>query len=146
MNSNHSKNTIEVTSDGPLVMEGEIHFLDPDEQAVFTKTSVALCRCGHSKDKPFCDGSHEGACFSHSANTLEGKYGEAATEPGHVSVEPLANGPLFVTGSFCLISSDGKTICHGNKTVLCRCGLSENKPFCDGSHRAGAFEAPTLGN
>ena len=143
MSETPSKNTIEVIADGPFVLEGEINLLDPSEAIVASHTSAALCRCGHSKDKPFCDGSHHDACFKHTANTLEGKVGEAA-ESGAINIEPLENGPLFVTGSFELISSDGKTTCKGNKTVLCRCGASENKPFCDGSHRDAGFEAPTL--
>ncbi len=144
MSQTPSKNKIQVSADGPLLLEGEIHFLDPAEKTVFTKTNVELCRCGQSKDKPFCDGSHETEGFCHTANILEGKYGVPAEEASAASVEPLANGPLFITGAFCLISSDGKVICEGNKTALCRCGLSENKPFCDGSHKTGGFEAAAL--
>jgi CDGSH-type Zn-finger protein len=144
MSSEPSRNTIEVTENGPFVVEGEILFLDPNEQPVRFEVSAALCRCGQSKEKPFCDGSHEFEGFCHAALTLEGKYGEPSAEAVAGSIEPLANGPLFVTGAFCLVSSDGKTICEGSKTVLCRCGLSENKPFCDGSHKEGGFVAPTM--
>jgi len=145
MSSEAARNKIEVTENGPLVVEGEILFLDPQERPVRTETLVELCRCGHSQNKPFCDGSHEVFGFCHSANTLEGKYGEPAAEAIAVSIEPLANGPLFVTGAFCLVSSDGQTICEGSKTALCRCGHSENKPFCDGSHKEHGFEAPVMG-
>lgn len=139
------ENTIKVAADGPLYIRGDIGFLDPSEALVFKETRVALCRCGQSKNKPFCDDSHLDVGFSHTALALEGKYGEKAAEPGPVNIEPLANGPLFITGDFKLVSSDGKIVCDGNKVALCRCGLSENKPFCDGSHKEGGFEAPPLG-
>jgi len=145
MSPDMPRNVIEVTENGPLVIEGEIRLLDPQEEPVSIEVSATLCRCGQSKNKPFCDGSHETTGFCHAATTLEGKIGEPATEAFALNIEPLANGPLFVTGAFCLVSSDGKTICEGTKTVLCRCGLSENKPFCDGSHKEGGFVAPPLG-
>ena len=144
-NAPPSANTIDVSANGPLRLRGEICFLDPSEAVLFKESEVALCRCGQSKNKPFCDDSHVEACFAHTANALDGKFGDASTEPAAMSVEPLANGPLFITGSFQLVSSDGKVVCQGNKTALCRCGLSENKPFCDGSHKSGGFEAPALG-
>lgn len=137
-------NTIKVSADGPLYIRGDIKFLDPSEAPVFSETRVALCRCGKSKNAPFCDDSHVEASFSHTANTLDGKYGEEASAPGPVNIEPLANGPLFITGAFELVSSDGKLVCKGNKVALCRCGLSANKPFCDGSHKEGGYSAPAL--
>ena len=47
----------------------------------------------------------------------------------------LRNGPLKVEGDFVLRSMKGKIIEARNPVFLCRCGGSENKPFCDGSHR-----------
>ncbi|WP_219932364.1 CDGSH iron-sulfur domain-containing protein [Perlabentimonas gracilis] len=46
------------------------------------------------------------------------------------------NGPIKVMGKFTLTSVSGDTITpEGTDTIyLCACGLSENKPFCDGSH------------
>jgi CDGSH-type Zn-finger protein len=134
-----------VTENGPLVFKGEIRLLDPSETPVATATTALLCRCGQSQNQPYCDKSHKDAGFCHSAITLEGNYGELAADELPLDVEPLANGPLFVSGSFDLISSDGQTICQGNKTTLCRCGLSENKPFCDGSHKEGGFQGAVMG-
>jgi len=46
------------------------------------------------------------------------------------------NGPLRIEGEFTICDATGKEFGLGGRTVigLCRCGLSENKPFCDGSH------------
>ena len=56
---------ITVRNDGPLRIEGEIEILDMDGKAygLAGRTAVALCRCGHSASKPFCDGSHKTAGF-----------------------------------------------------------------------------------
>jgi CDGSH-type Zn-finger protein len=54
---------------------------------------------------------------------------------------PIKNGPLKIEGDFELCDSAGKafTTEAGKAVFLCRCGLSANKPFCDGQHRAAAF-------
>jgi len=49
-------------------------------------------------------------------------------------VEVLENGPLLVTGKITVIDKDGKEETKENKTAFCRCGASENKPYCDGKH------------
>jgi CDGSH iron-sulfur domain-containing protein 3 len=51
------------------------------------------------------------------------------------------NGPLEVSGDFQLIDSDGNEYQKKAKVYLCRCGLSNKKPFCDGSHKRGGFES-----
>lgn len=51
---------------GPLVIQGSIQVVDHQGNAFpipAGKDTIALCRCGHSKRKPFCDGSHKGAGF-----------------------------------------------------------------------------------
>ena len=59
--------TIRLRPDGPLVVEGEMRLID-HEGNEFTlpvnKPVVALCRCGESKNKPFCDGAHKQCGFS----------------------------------------------------------------------------------
>lgn len=51
------------------------------------------------------------------------------------------NGSLRVEGDFTMVDATGKEFGLGGRTVvsLCRCGFSQNKPFCDGSHKANAF-------
>jgi len=54
-------------------------------------------------------------------------------------VEPRPNGPLFVRGLVRIVGQDGGLIREDTRLALCRCGASENKPFCDGSHRRIGF-------
>ena len=49
--------TIQATPDGPLYVRGELKIVNQDG-STRQLTRAALCRCGHSKNKPFCDGSH----------------------------------------------------------------------------------------
>ena len=45
------------------------------------------------------------------------------------------DGPLWVTGGIPIVRSDGQPVETRNRVTLCNCGLSKNKPFCDGTHR-----------
>ncbi|MBW3600930.1 MAG: CDGSH iron-sulfur domain-containing protein [Planctomycetes bacterium] len=58
--------TIRLRDDGPLVIHGAVRVVDAEGRE-FTlppeKPLVALCRCGHSANKPFCDGSHKTCGF-----------------------------------------------------------------------------------
>jgi CDGSH-type Zn-finger protein len=49
------------------------------------------------------------------------------------------NGPLFVRGRVQVVGADGEPYEVRNRQVLCRCGYSRNKPFCDGSHKLVGF-------
>ena len=72
---------------------------------------------------------------------MAGAHGEepAADE---VTITPYRNGPYLVRGSFALIDQDGNEIEHARETIaLCRCGRSQSKPFCDGTHKAIGFTA-----
>jgi CDGSH-type Zn-finger protein len=51
------------------------------------------------------------------------------------------DGPYLVTGRVSLIDAEGAPYTVEENFVLCRCGASANKPFCDGSHRARGFSA-----
>ena len=59
-----------------------------------------------------------------------------------VKIEVTENGPLLVKGDIKLLDSENNTF-DTNKPViaLCRCGASENSPFCDGSHKKIGFES-----
>jgi CDGSH-type Zn-finger protein len=49
------------------------------------------------------------------------------------------NGPLFVRGGIRVVGADGEAYEIRNRQTLCRCGFSQNKPFCDGSHSLVGF-------
>jgi CDGSH-type Zn-finger protein len=172
-----------------------------------TQENYALCRCGHSQKKPYCDGTHNkiqfdasedadtrpylgkavtidgpglkltdaedlcaGAGFCHRGGEVwqlvkesekpdarqtaieesgdcpsgrlvawgnEGKPLEPIFEPSIALVEDPQSGksgPIWVRGGIFIECSDGLTLEVRNRVTLCRCGKSENKPFCDGSH------------
>jgi CDGSH-type Zn-finger protein len=170
----------------------------------------ALCRCGQSKKKPFCDGTHAKVSFNGTetasnepvikqAELLDGPAMQLAdaevlcafarfcdphgrvwnqverTDDPKVReqfiqqvgdcpsgrllaldkatgkpVEPAlpqsigivedpaqeCSGPLWVRGGIPLVGADGQAYEVRNRMTLCRCGRSENKPFCNGSHAA----------
>ncbi|MSQ11360.1 MAG: CDGSH iron-sulfur domain-containing protein [Dehalococcoidia bacterium] len=57
--------SIKVRKDGPYIVRGPITLLDANDQPMKVPegSAVALCRCGHSATKPFCDGAHRTAEF-----------------------------------------------------------------------------------
>ena len=62
-----SQVTIRVRDNGPLLVEGPITVIDAAGNAFAippNKPAVALCRCGQSKRKPFCDGTHKECGFT----------------------------------------------------------------------------------
>jgi len=101
---------------------------------------AALCRCGDSKNKPFCDNTHEKEGFRD-----RGALGDTGpgfeSAGGRLEIKRLPNGPLIVSGNFSIVTAAGRTGWRGTKAALCRCGKSETKPFCDGSHAPAGFKA-----
>ena len=215
---------ITVSKDGPYLVEGPVPLA---EQHIVTnaegdslewregkqyahEAQFALCRCGHSANKPFCDSTHKKVRFvgtetasrepyAVEAKTFEGptatvkdaeslcafarfcdtfgsvwrlvsqtdrpearklvehqaghcpsgrlvavdkKTGrelEPRLEPSIGLVEDTAKGvrgPLWVRGGIPVVSADGHAYEVRNRVTLCRCGRSDNKPYCDGSHAA----------
>jgi CDGSH-type Zn-finger protein len=49
------------------------------------------------------------------------------------------SGPLWVQGGIAIESSDGRRYEKRNRVTLCRCGASDNMPFCNGSHASMKF-------
>ncbi|HLI30248.1 MAG TPA: CDGSH iron-sulfur domain-containing protein [Terriglobia bacterium] len=56
---------ITVRTDGSIRIEGDFEIFDQDGNRfdLSGRTKIGLCRCGHSENKPFCDGSHKRVCF-----------------------------------------------------------------------------------
>lgn len=197
------KPVIEQRDNGPLVVKNLKSLRLADGTEGKAKPVIVLCRCGASKKKPFCDGSHQEIGFDSAGADVssrdrvysyEGKNatvyynkllcshaaecgarahdifdpakkpwvqpdagsveqikevvsvcpsgalrysapgGDAQTLGGDAAaIEIEQNGPLRVTN----IDIDAAYWAEGQtkqKYVLCRCGMSKNKPFCDGTH------------
>lgn len=220
---------VEVTQDGPYHVTGSLPFThttigaDAQQNAVqwiagdklTQDVEYWLCRCGHSKSKPFCDGTHETvgfdgtetanrapylqqaeriqgpgytltdaralcatARFCDPNNTVwkqihqaddpvqrenlirqscdcpsgrlvtwddaTGKPIEPKHEPSLAAIHDPAEdclGPLWLKGGVQLTAADGHNYEVRNRMTLCRCGASNNKPFCDGMHLKIRFNA-----
>lgn len=52
-----------------------------------------------------------------------------------VKIQTMDRGPLIVRGHVELVDADGNQFETKKQFALCRCGLSHNKPFCDGTHK-----------
>jgi len=213
---------IQISENGPYIVSGQIPLvklivrtdangypLDYVKSEEFpVDEPYALCRCGQSKNKPFCDGTHVAAQFNgtevadrrpyramakeidgpdliltdvpdlcnhagfclrangiskltRSSDDLEAKR-TAIEEVGNCTSGRLAvwqknheqqfepefepstavveephkgcSGPLWVRGNVPIVASDNQTYEVRNRVALCRCGVSSNKPLCDGSH------------
>lgn len=64
---------------------------------------------------------------------------EEPVEPA--TVQPRTNGPLLVRGAVTVVDVQGNVTREATRTALCRCGSSNNKPYCDLSHRAAGFRS-----
>lgn len=211
-----------VSKDGPYVVTGHIPLAkqvigtDPDggsESWITGKTfptaeQYALCRCGQSKQKPFCDGAHAQIGFDGTETASRESYldqarvfdgpvlalmdvdslcafgrfcdphGKVWQQVAHTDEpairatfvrqvencpagrlvawdkatgkpvekilpmsiglvedpEEQCSGPLWLQGGISVVAADGFAYEVRNRVTLCRCGVSNNKPFCDGSH------------
>ena len=133
-------NTVTVVYNGPLYIQGELHIESAPEDMPGVNYRAALCRCGQSQNKPFCDNSHLKAGFEDYGAV--GENGDGLDEEGgRLTIKSVPNGPLLLSGNFAIIAASGRTAWRGRKAALCRCGQSKNKPFCDGSHNEAGFEA-----
>lgn len=218
------KYRIQVTNKGPYLVWGRppVHqqFITPDENGEmwwFTEghsypaddEPTAYCRCGASKRKPYCDGSHARAEWSpeltapetplldgadvingprislsdnqrycvfarfcdakgrawnlaeqdsesaaravvheaeHCPNSRLSAWRPGSDTPEEHIFEPSlgliedpeteSSGGLWVRGGIPVSREDGFTYEVRNRAVLCRCGRSDNKPYCDGTHAA----------
>ncbi len=200
---NEIGSVIEAKEGGPLIVKGLKRLTDEDGKSLKQKTVTALCRCGASQAKPYCDGSHNAIGFdsscspdattdqlqkyagtelsvhynrllcSHAAvcttrlkpvfdNTRKPwiipdngtaeevidivkacpsgalSYSLDGHEPQHAVGEPEGitiekNGPYRVVDIPLVSPRIAQGACD-RKQVLCRCGASKNKPYCDGSH------------
>ncbi|WKY47546.1 CDGSH iron-sulfur domain-containing protein [Eubacteriaceae bacterium ES3] len=214
-----SEQKIIILPDGPYLVYGQIllsekiikkgkeGYILEEGRELPQQENVALCRCGHSKNPPFCDGEHDNCGFdgqetasnddfNDRAERIEGpdlilmddhrcalarfchrksgsawelvkksddaflkkeailaslecpagrlvpleKNGEGMEENVEPEItilqdpEKKVSGGIFVRGRIEIISASGKSYEIRDRVTLCRCGKSENKPFCDAKH------------
>ena len=136
------RNVCTVVQDGPLYLSGALE-LNLTEGGVREDTRIALCRCGHSRSKPFCDNSHREAAFEDDGSLGAAMLGQGEPSVGAsgLSLTPAPDGPVLMRGPIEIRSADGASRQAGIKGALCRCGASHNKPYCDGSHGVIEFKA-----
>ena len=129
-------NVIRLRESGPYVVHAD---LDITGQPPLYRAT--LCRCGQSKNKPFCDSTHEVAGFAATGERAVIDATPLAERGGTLSFDPLKDGPLAMTGNVEIVGGSGHTIKRTSKAFLCRCGGSANKPFCDGTHAKIGFRS-----
>ena len=135
-----SKNTVHVSQNGPYFIKGDLEIAGAPKDAPGVKFRAALCRCGHSKNKPFCDKSHIKSGFKDSGAV--GKSGDKEFDSGgQLVIEPQKDASLLLKGNLTIYAGTGREAWNGKRVALCRCGASKNKPFCDGSHKSIGFKA-----
>ncbi|QMU57882.1 MAG: iron-binding protein [Boseongicola sp.] len=130
-------NRMSVLENGPNALHGNLVVAGEE------MTRATICRCGQTKNPPFCDYSHVDAGFTATgepAETGKDAPGEDAGET--LTVKGYENGPVEVRGALEVTSGTGVRLHRGTRAFLCRCGQSKKKPFCDGSHKSSGFEVP----
>ena len=208
MTSATDKPNITGLSNGPLQIKGLDTLQNSKGAELPTEAALYLCRCGHSANKPFCDGTHKKVGFSdekltdgnnkkdHYAGqhiTIHDNRGICAhaaicteqlasvfrlrqepwIDPDGAEVDQIIeminqcpsgalsytrkdaedrdqdraptvyvsqNGPYYVRGGVELRNVPHSDYPSQEHYALCRCGQSQNKPFCDGSHWGAKFE------
>jgi CDGSH-type Zn-finger protein/uncharacterized Fe-S cluster protein YjdI len=137
--STPAANTATLTANGPTYLRGDIAVVSFDG-VVRTETRMALCRCGASQNKPYCDGSHTATAFLDPGRLPADSVAGLTPAGGKLAVTPLPNGPVKCEGPLTITGSDGRGTTT-DKAFLCRCGASVNKPYCDGTHKKIGFAA-----
>lgn len=134
------ENEVLIANDGPLYVSGDLSIDGASDDMHSATRRAALCRCGASKNKPFCDNSHRDIEFQDAGAV--GEKGLPEIEAGGpLEIKRIPDGPIEVSGNFTIRAGSGRKAWSGRKAYLCRCGQSANKPFCDGAHNAAGFKA-----
>ncbi len=128
-------NRVATLENGPLAVHAEMMI---EGQGAMTRAT--LCRCGLSRNKPFCDNSHvEGGFVATGEPPSKESDLKLGDLNGPVDVLPQVNGPLQIKGALEVQSGTGRSVGRVRGAFFCRCGQSKNKPFCDGSHKRVGF-------
>jgi CDGSH-type Zn-finger protein/uncharacterized Fe-S cluster protein YjdI len=127
---------------GPLLMEGDLRIVDDEGQTIAEEYRVTLCRCGRTRNQPFCDNSHLMAGFRSHEYTPRPDAAEPEEDApdGKTTITATRDGSLHVEGRVVVMTQNGEKLADTDDVRLCRCGRSGDKPFCDRSHE-GEFES-----
>jgi CDGSH-type Zn-finger protein/uncharacterized Fe-S cluster protein YjdI len=130
-------NLVRTLEGGPYAFRGDLR-IDGKPHGY----RLTLCRCGASKNKPFCDGSHHEIGFDASGEPPTGeKTAMLAVRDGPIEIAPQTDGPLMVRGNMEIVSGTGRMVARVQAARFCRCGHSNTKPFCDGTHVKVGFKS-----
>jgi CDGSH-type Zn-finger protein/uncharacterized Fe-S cluster protein YjdI len=129
-------NLLAIRESGPYAVRGELSI-----DGAPSGFRATLCRCGASKNKPYCDGSHHEVSFSASGEPATGAADMLPVRDGPLRISPQLDGPLAVRGNLEITSGTGRVVARVTSARLCRCGGSANKPFCDGTHTRIGFRS-----
>jgi len=129
-----NQNSAKLFNRGPLLLKGDF-----EVEGDGTLTRIALCRCGESNSKPYCDGSHRKVEFSGPPQVDADDCNDFSNE-GRVTFKPIENGPILFSGKMLISKSNGEVLYCRESGAICRCGASNSKPFCDGSHQSMDFK------
>ena len=134
--SSRPPNTVTVANNGPLYLRGDLQIDGAGEGMPGVRLRAALRRCGQSKNKPFCDNSHEGRRLRRSWGGRCHRRRRRAT-PGPLVVKGAPNGPLLLSGD--LRSGRRRAASPGGtRAALCRCGHPRTSPSATGCTRPSA--------
>lgn len=137
----YAGNSIMVRPNGPLICKGDtdITLLNADDEIILKDKEFALCRCGLSKNKPFCDGSHKTQDEEMPQAFTDEREENISSLSGDLTITVKVNAMYSINGPVTIFSRDGLSKTTRTKGALCRCGHSEKKPFCDAKHKQCGF-------
>ncbi len=128
------KNIISVFENGPIHIRGDLVLINSDGDVIQKTDELYLCRCGNSNNKPYCDGEHKKKNFLEAGKFIKPPASETdVISEGVLEIKVQPNGPLIFRG-VALIRDCGDEEIYRKVGGLCRCGQSNNSPFCDGTH------------
>ena len=137
-----------VRPNGPLICSSDanVTIQDADGNLIAQAKELALCRCGQSQNKPFCDGSHKKVEFEAVQEFTDERGEDLPEQPsqpsqhGELVITVKPDAMLLIKSPVTLFSRDGRSVTTRTKGALCRCGASNNKPFCDRQHKQCGFK------
>jgi CDGSH-type Zn-finger protein len=133
-----------IRPDGAVWVSGDLEVWPANATEPIRLAEALLCRCGRSSDKPFCDKAHDSCAFDDPGSFTNGHLEASSPKPveRRLVIRAVEDGPLLVEGSPVIIDANGEERHSPGRVMICRCGASNSKPFCDGRHGWVAFTDP----